>query len=202
VALVVRDLDVFLGIGGLVRRMAGGDRDVALVVPKRLVACLGVVLGGRVDFRFWVADDDGATRDRVRLLERGGYRVLAVDATNVEATYRRLCVSPRVMIGGARLERHPDSERRRADAVRAEHPSYVVIEGAVPPGAVPLGIPCLHLSCDRRITDVAEVLDGALQLHSAGGPLLVVADILGLRCARYCHAANYAFPFRRVVHVV
>lgn len=200
VALVVRDLDVFLGVGGLVRRMAD-DRDVALIISKQLLSHLGVVLGGKVDFRFWVADSHGTTQDRIRDLESFGYRVMVVDASNVEATYRRLCVSPRVMVNGASLDRDPDAEKKRADAVMARHPSYIVVEGDVPTGAVPSGIPRLHLQYGR-VTDVASVLDGALQLHSAGGPLIVTADILGLRCARYCHATNYAFPFRRVIHML
>lgn len=198
-AFRVDALDVFIGINGLLHVVAI-SKTVALVVSPPLVTYLAPSLQD-IDFRFWVAVDDRQADVVCAKLETEGYKIVHVDRANVRDTYKSLGVSPTAMIGGASFQRDNDAETKQFEKFVSKHPSYVLVEGRVSHAVLPDGIPKLRLTCER-LTDARLIIDHALHVHSTGGPLIVLADVLKLKCTRYLHAETTSFPFRRVVQVV
>ena len=198
---VVGELETFLALHGLIRHLCEDEEDdVALIISSDLVH--HVRLYDRLSLiRFWVArDDDAICTAKAKALDLG-YKVHMAGAEHVTDLYERLGFSTRAMTRNVDIARDMERERTHFLAVAAEHHTYMIVEGDVDPASLPGGIPALRINF-TRLTDTCTILDNAIQLHSSGGPLLMLAEILKLRCARFCHAASSPYPFQRVRYLL
>ena len=197
---VIGSIEAALALNGLARSLVAREHDVFFLLDVSIISPIFGFMHG-MPIRFWVFADSNERHERLTRLERDGYEIHILGGSmRWDAIYESWGVSPDVIFDGIIARRDPVRENDNLEQVHDTFgQSFIVCEGSVDFTQIPKGVHLLTLTY-TNILDVCGILDEAMYLHSTGGPLLVMADVLGLKCKRVCHCnrAERTFPFRNV----
>jgi hypothetical protein len=207
VCLLTRlSLSELMHVSGLVRSMCERSTDVMLLAKRDHVSPLRSLFGDLTKtVRFQFVDDwDDLTRRAGSggdsLLDRlqKQYRVVPLPSFREACPYAVLGLPQCLRETEFRLHRDLDREgdlcRRVAAAVGGGE--YIVVhddeQRRIRPYLLPEGLPVVSVRDPAFRTDTPfdwiQVIDGAQQLHAIDSCFLMMADMLCLRCRKYCHA--------------
>lgn len=190
--------EAIIALNGLVRSLVAKEHDVFFLLDISVVPqTFGFMHGTHI--RFWVYSNANERHERITKLEGHGYEVHILGRSiRWEAVYDSWDLSPGVMYDGMSARRDVSRENDHLEKVCDTYgQSYIVCEGPVDFSKIPRGIPHLTLTY-TSILDMCGILNEAMYLHSTGGPLMVLADVLDLKCKRVYHGKRdgCTFPYR------
>lgn len=202
-------------LSGLVRTICERSTDVMLLAKRDHVRPIRTLYADIPNLRFRFVDswDDayGSTKDDddddngggslLDQLEAKGFRLVPLPSFREACPYALMGLP--VSLARTALEacRNPEAEAQLLRRVRAAAgQTYLVLhddeERRIRRDLVPSGMPIVHVRDPLWRTenpfDWAAVIDHAVQLHGIDSCFVTMADALGLRARKFCHA--YANP--------
>ncbi len=217
-------LSELIHLSGLVRTICERSTDVMLLAKRDHVRPIRSLYTDVDNLRFRFLDSwDDAYRadgdDQTSLLdqlEAKGYRLVPLPSFREACPYALLGLPVSLARSAFEACRNPEAEGELLRRVRAAAgQTFLVLhddeERRVRRDLMPAGMPVVHVRDPtwrtENIFDWAQVIDHAVQLHGIDSCFVTMADALGLRARKFCHAyvnpqmAGRPTPYHDVVTV-
>lgn len=201
-------LTELIHVSGLVRSICERSTDVMLLAKRDHVRPLRCLYGDLPNVRFQFVDSwdqlysaaSAGSDSLLDKLEKMQYRVVPLPSFREACPYTMLGLASSLAVSNFKLQRNLDDERHLLDkVVEAVGSTFVVVhddDRAIRKDLMPDGLPRVHVRDPRFRTpnpfDWIQVIDQAVQFHGIDSCFLMIADVLALRCRKFCHA--YAYP--------